>query len=51
MEAGILHPYDAERKYVCMEGKAFREACGGLKKLSAEGELLREEIVNKDVFK
>lgn len=51
IEAGILHPSDAERKYVCMEGKAFREACGGLRKLNADGELLREEIVNKKVFK
>lgn len=50
IEAGILHANEADGKYVCMDGKSFREACGGLKKLNEEGELLREEIVNKQVF-
>jgi magnesium-transporting ATPase (P-type) len=50
IEAGIVKEEDVKRKYVCMTGKQFREECGGLKKLSAEGELLREEVGNKIVF-
>ena len=49
IEAGILSAADAETEYACMEGKAFRETCGGLKKLpDPEGNgRLKEEIGNK----
>ena len=33
IEAGIVSRETADQKYVCMEGKEFRELCGGLKKL------------------
>ena len=32
----------------CMDGKTFREACGGLKKISKDDGLLVEEVVNKE---
>lgn len=51
LEAGILDPKDAELEYACMDGKTFREACGGLRKIDTGNDLLREEIVNKEVFK
>lgn len=51
LEAGILDPKDAELEYACMDGKTFREACGGLRKIDTGNDLLREEIVNKDIFK
>lgn len=51
LEAGILDPKDADLPYACMDGKSFREACGGLRKIDTGNELLREEIVNKEVFK
>jgi len=34
-----------------MEGKTFREACGGLRKIESDNGLLKEEIVNKELFK
>jgi calcium-translocating P-type ATPase len=34
-----------------MDGKTFREACGGLRKIDTGSDLLREEIVNKEIFK
>jgi magnesium-transporting ATPase (P-type) len=45
LEAGILD------HNACMDGKTFREACGGLRKIDTGNDLLREEIVNKDVFR
>ena len=51
LEAGILDPRNANLEYACMDGKTFREACGGLKKIETGNDLLREEIVNKDIFK
>jgi len=51
LEAGILDPRDANKQYACMDGKTFREACGGLRKIETGNDLLREEIVNKEIFK
>jgi len=34
-----------------MDGKTFRELCGGLRKLETESGLLREEIVEQGVFR
>lgn len=51
LEAGILKPKDRDRKYAVMDGKTFREACGGLRKIDTGNEFLKEEIVNKEVFK
>lgn len=51
LEAGILDPRNANLEYACMDGKTFREACGGLRKIETGNDLLREEIVNKDIFK
>lgn len=53
IEAGIVSAEDAEKEYVCMEGKDFRELCGGLKKLddpNGDGKL-REEVGNKAQFR
>lgn len=50
LEAGILDPRDSDKRYACMDGKTFREACGGLRKIETGNDLLREEIVNKEVF-
>lgn len=49
IEAGILRQRDMGNLYACMDGKSFREAIGGLKKLEGfEGsEFIKEEIVNK----
>ena len=33
-----------------MDGKTFREAVGGLRKIDTGNDLLREEVVNKEVF-
>jgi magnesium-transporting ATPase (P-type) len=51
LEAGILKQEHKDRKYAVMDGKTFREACGGLRKIDTGSELLREEIVNKEEFK
>ena len=52
LNAGILKDEDeANKKYACMEGKEFREVCGGLKKLNEEGGKLKEEIGNKKAFR
>ena len=51
LEAGILTKDQMNRKYACMDGKTFREACGGLRKLETESGLLREEIIEQQVFK
>lgn len=50
LEAGILNPKDADKRYACMDGKTFREAVGGLRKIDTGNDLLREEVVNKEVF-
>jgi magnesium-transporting ATPase (P-type) len=49
LEAGLITPAQAEQQYTCMEGKEFRELCGGLKRLEdpSDRNLLREEIGNK----
>ena len=51
LEAGILTKEQMGKKYACMDGKTFREACGGLRKLETESGLLREEIVEQQVFR
>ena len=51
LEAGILKEEHKDRKYAVMDGKSFREACGGLRKIDTGSDLLREEIVNKEIFK
>jgi len=53
LEAGILKPEEADQEYACMEGKVFREVCGGLKKIPGVNDdgLLREEIGNKQAFR
>jgi Ca2+ transporting ATPase len=53
LNAGILKPEEADEQYACMEGKEFREICGGLKKISddSEGGKLKEEVGNKHQFK
>jgi len=53
VEAGIIRAEDADKEFVCMEGKQFRELCGGLKKIddpSNRGKL-KEEIGNKRKFR
>ena len=53
IEAGIVSAEQANEEYVCMEGKEFRELCGGLIKLddlNNDGKL-REEIGNKQMFR
>jgi len=49
IQAGILDPNDTN-EFACMEGKKFRETCGGLKRLDDPNNtgLLREEIGNKN---
>jgi len=51
LEAGILRRDQLGKKYACMDGKSFREAFGGLRKIDTGSDLLREEIVNKEVFR
>lgn len=53
IEAGIVSREQANEEFVCMEGKDFREQCGGLKKLNDDndGGKLREEIGNKQMFR
>ena len=51
LEAGILRMDQANKKYACMDGKTFREACGGLRKVETGNDLLREEIVNMEAFR
>lgn len=50
LEAGLLTRAEAELEFSVMEGKQFRELCGGLKKLEDPNNtrnLLKEEIGNK----
>ena len=53
IEAGIITAEQANEQYVCMEGKEFRELCGGLIKLNDpnDGSKLREDIGNKQMFR
>lgn len=53
INAGILKEEDRHKEFACMEGKTFRETCGGLKKLpDTDGSgRLREEIGNKSAFR
>lgn len=51
LEAGILTKEQMAKKYSCMDGKTFRELCGGLRKLETASGLLREEIVEQAIFK
>jgi Ca2+ transporting ATPase len=51
LEAGILTKDQMSRKYACMDGKTFREACGGLRKLETASGLLREEIIEQQTFR
>lgn len=52
IQAGILDPSD-KNPFACMEGKKFREECGGLKRLEDIGNtgLIKEEIGNKAQFR
>lgn len=53
LDAGIITKEEADKKYMCMDGKSFREACGGLKKMEdpSDRNLLKEEIGNKKTFR
>jgi Ca2+ transporting ATPase len=53
IDAGIVSAQDADNKYVCMEGKQFRELCGGLKKLEDPNDenLVKESISDMHNFK
>jgi Ca2+ transporting ATPase len=52
IEAGIITAAQADQKYVCMEGKQFRELCGGLKRLEDPDDpnLLKESIADMRSF-
>lgn len=53
IDAGIVSAADADSKYVCMEGKQFRELCGGLKKLEDPNDenLVKESVSDMHTFK
>lgn len=53
LDAGIITKEEAELEYMCMDGKTFRETCGGLKKINdpSDRNLLKEEIGNKKAFR
>jgi len=53
IESGILKESEIENEFACLEGKEFRELCGGLKKLEdpSDRNLLKEEIGNKAMFR
>lgn len=53
IDAGIVRAEDANGKYVCMEGKEFRELCGGLKRLDDPNQngALKETIADMHTFK
>jgi P-type Ca2+ transporter type 2B len=53
IEAGIVSSLEADQQYVCMEGKEFRELCGGMRKLEDHNDanLLKESIANMRNFK
>lgn len=52
IEAGIVSREDADNKYVCMEGKEFRELCGGLKQLNDPNDpnLVKEAVADMRNF-
>ena len=52
IEAGIVSREDADNKYVCMEGKEFRELCGGLKQLNdpSDPNLVKESVADMRNF-
>lgn len=53
VEAGIVRAEDADKEYVCMEGKQFRELLGEFKKMD-DGKnrgYLKEQISNKKLFR
>jgi magnesium-transporting ATPase (P-type) len=53
LDAGIITKEEADLEYMCMDGKSFREICGGLKKIEdpSDRNLLKEEIGNKKAFR
>jgi Ca2+ transporting ATPase len=53
LNAGILTEEEAQHEYAVMDGKTFREICGGLRKLEDPNDTgkLREEVGNKKVFR
>lgn len=53
VEAGIIMAEDADKEYVCMEGKQFRELCGGLKTIDEDNQrgYVRESVGNKKMFR
>ena len=51
IEAGILTRAQIDNKYSCMDGKSFREACGGLRRIETQSGLLKEEIVDQNNFR
>lgn len=53
LNAGILTEEEAKHEYAVMDGKTFREICGGLRKLEDPNDTgkLREEVGNKKVFR
>jgi len=50
IQSGILDAND-RNKFACMEGKDFREYCGGLKSLTDENGRVKDSIGNKNRFK
>ncbi len=52
IEAGIVSREEADNKYVCMEGKEFRELCGGLKQLNDPNDpnLVKEAVADMRNF-
>jgi Ca2+ transporting ATPase len=53
INAGILDDTNMNEEFAVMDGKTFRELCGGLKKLEdpSDRNMLKEEIGNKAQFK
>jgi magnesium-transporting ATPase (P-type) len=53
IDAGIVSARDANNKYVCMEGKEFRELCGGLKKFEDPDDpnVVKESVGDMHMFK
>jgi len=53
IDAGIVTRAEADQKYVCMEGKEFRELCGGLLKLEDPNDenLVKESVADMHIFK
>lgn len=53
LSAGIITQDEVDKEYMCMDGKSFRETCGGLKRLedASNRGLTKEEIGNKNAFR